>query len=150
MLIELNNKGFHVQKSTDGINFHEVTTIEGNGNTTETSFYRYVDKDVRAGQVYYYKLMQEDFDGKINPSKIVSAQLYNSESNWTVSEFIPNPAKTITSLHMNSVLNTGSCATDDDVTVIADVHATKYNTGDLPGAASGDIVTGKQIGRAHV
>lgn len=101
--VEINNKGFHVQKSTDGINFHEVTTIEGNGNTTETSFYQYVDKDVRAGQVYYYKLMQEDFDGKINPSKIVSAQLYNSESNWTVSEFIPNPAKTITSLHIESL-----------------------------------------------
>lgn len=88
--VEINNKGFEVKRSEDGISFTTIGWVDGNGNTTEPKPYSFDDKDVAANTTYYYKLQQVDFDGKSEETNIVTARITSGEQ-FTVSDFIPNP-----------------------------------------------------------
>lgn len=66
------NKGFNVQKSLDGNNFKTVGYVEGKGTSTSTVEYTYDDKEIKGGQVYYYRLEQVDYDGTSSFSKIIA------------------------------------------------------------------------------
>ncbi|MFN8293065.1 MAG: hypothetical protein U0T72_05030 [Chitinophagales bacterium] len=72
---EINNKGFEVQRSTDGENFEAIGWVDGNGYTTETISYTFEDKKVTANVVYYYRLKQIDFDAQFEITKVVSAMV---------------------------------------------------------------------------
>ncbi len=88
---EENNAGFEVQRSTDGRNFRTLTFIEGHGTTLEAQKYLFDDKELRKGQLYYYRLKQIDFDGRFEHSDVVSAQL---EEDSKISVLAPNPTHT--------------------------------------------------------
>ncbi len=88
---EENNAGFEVQRSTDGRNFRTLTFIEGHGTTLEAQKYLFDDKDLRKGQLYYYRLKQIDYDGRFEHSDVVSAQL---EEDSKISVLAPNPTHT--------------------------------------------------------
>jgi hypothetical protein len=98
---EVNNKGFDVMRSTDGIHFTKIGWVDGNGNTTDMRTYKLDDHEVVANQVYYYRLNQIDFDGKAHETKIVSANLTASET-FSISDFFPNPASTASSVMINT------------------------------------------------
>ncbi len=59
---ELNNDFFTLERSSDGRNFSELTKIAGNGTTTGTIDYEFLDKNPLRG-TSYYRLLQTDFDG---------------------------------------------------------------------------------------
>ncbi len=88
---EENNAGFEVQRSTDGRNFRTLTFIEGHGTTLEAQKYLFDDKELRKGQLYYYRLKQIDYDGRFEHSDVVSAQL---EEDSKISVLAPNPTHT--------------------------------------------------------
>jgi hypothetical protein len=70
---EKDNKGFYIQRSRDGLNFENIGFEKGFGTTLQSQNYSYMDTktlDVTA----YYRLKQEDFDGKIDYSHIISVQ----------------------------------------------------------------------------
>lgn len=67
---EVNNDGFFVQKSIDGVRFHTIGFVSGNGNTNELQAYSHMDN--AAYQNTYYRLKQIDFDGKFEYSWIIS------------------------------------------------------------------------------
>lgn len=70
---ESNNRGFAVERSVDGIsNWQQIGFVQGNGNSSITRNYNYVDVRPKSG-VNYYRLVQTDFDGHSAFSKIVSA-----------------------------------------------------------------------------
>jgi hypothetical protein len=71
---EINNDYFTVERSADGKNFTEVTTVNGKGNSKEVNKYSAVDYMPYSG-VTYYRLKQTDFDGKFTYSKTVAVQL---------------------------------------------------------------------------
>ncbi|MFT3680951.1 MAG: T9SS type A sorting domain-containing protein [Ferruginibacter sp.] len=87
--MELNCKGYEIERSTDGRLFTKVASVDGAGNSSRELSYS-VNDNVMAvtGAVVYYRLKQVDFDGKASYSKIVPARLKKSSSDFTVS---PNP-----------------------------------------------------------
>lgn len=67
---EINNHFFKVLKSTDGLNFNELKTVEGAGNSNILLSYRVLDVEPIDG-LCYYRLLQMDFDGKFEYSPTV-------------------------------------------------------------------------------
>ena len=88
---EINNSGFELERSTDGVNFDFVQWIPGAGNSTEQVDYSYDDYQVLADQMYYYRLKQVDYDGEVEYTYIVNAMLYGDQF-FEVSEFMPSVA----------------------------------------------------------
>jgi hypothetical protein len=77
---EQNNSHFEIERSTNGAEFENIGTIEGNGTTVATSKYNFVD--VAPAMVSYYRLSQVDFDGNFEHSNIVIVkrnQITNNE-----------------------------------------------------------------------
>jgi hypothetical protein len=69
---ELNNDYFGVERSADGLLFHEIGRVAGHGNSNVANHYQYFDEQALAG-TSYYRLNQVDFNGdsKIYPVKAV-------------------------------------------------------------------------------
>jgi hypothetical protein len=90
---EVNNDGFVVERSLDGITFEKIGYVDGNGTTNEKTIYTFQDDSVQYNRLYYYRLKQIDFDGTTSYSNIVSAKLiFNQLEGWTVSNFFPSPS----------------------------------------------------------
>ena len=89
---EINNEGFEVLRSTDGVNFERIAWIDGNGNSTEINEYVFNDRGVDKGMTYYYQLKQIDYDGQYEYFDIKSARL-DGKTTFTVGALIPNPSK---------------------------------------------------------
>jgi hypothetical protein len=71
---ELNNEGFHVERSVDGSFWENTGFVAGNGTTTGTQRYQFLDEKPLPG-VNYYRLRQRDFDGKEEFSQVVAIDL---------------------------------------------------------------------------
>lgn len=102
--LEINNDGFFVERSTDGINFSTIGWVEGNDNTTTTHYYTFDDVNVAPNVVYYYRLKQMDNDGAFEYTYIVNAMITSGEV-FNISEFIPNPAQDLTKLIVTTSSN---------------------------------------------
>ncbi|MFK7947613.1 MAG: T9SS type A sorting domain-containing protein [Saprospiraceae bacterium] len=87
---EINNKGFWLQRSTNGVDFENLTWIDGQGNSTEIHTYQYLDKNIVPNTIYYYRLKQIDFDESYDYSNIVNAHI-----NATLGGIViyPNPIR---------------------------------------------------------
>ena len=85
---EIDNAGFSIQRSLDGKNWVDIGWVDGHGSTTETWNYDFLDVFPASG-IDYYRLMQEDYDGHISASKVVSVLLDGERMGLTVA---PNPA----------------------------------------------------------
>jgi hypothetical protein len=88
--VEIDNKGFEIQRSTNGQDFTTIGWVDGNGNSTQTITYKYDDRDVQSGITYYYRLKQIDYDGDFEYSNIVSASLIG-ENSFDLMGMYPNP-----------------------------------------------------------
>ena len=86
---EVNNDGFEIQKSKDGVVWNILDFVEGQGTVSGLSIYESVDKSPTQG-ANYYRLKQIDFNGKFEYSKIVSVEFYNRLNELKIS---PNPVK---------------------------------------------------------
>ncbi len=88
---ELNNKGFEIERSSDGIEFSKVKFVEGKGNTNKVSNYLTLDIDAflsARSNTLYYRLKQLDADGSFSYSNIVSVS--KSELSGSIVLY-PNP-----------------------------------------------------------
>jgi hypothetical protein len=83
---EINNKGFEVEKSFDGISFNTLDFVAAKGNATSKASYNLQDKNL--GELQYYRLKQIDNDGKYSYSNVV---LVKSKFNQQRILFITNP-----------------------------------------------------------
>jgi hypothetical protein len=77
---ETNNKGFDVEKSADGQNFASIGFVNSNGQAKGGN-YTFSDPKLVSGN-NYYRLKQEDLDGKFNYSSIINLQF--SKFDWSV------------------------------------------------------------------
>jgi hypothetical protein len=73
-MAEINNDYFIVEKSTDGTNWDELLTVNGQGNTSEQTYYSQIDIDGCNGTCYY-RLTQVDFDGNSEKFKVVAVSV---------------------------------------------------------------------------
>jgi Pregnancy-associated plasma protein-A/Secretion system C-terminal sorting domain/Calx-beta domain len=87
---ETNNKGFTIERSTDGAHFEPIGWMDGAINSSRQTNYRYADNFVQPGKWYYYRLRQTDLDRRENLSDIRQAKLASDAIlQVTIS---PNPA----------------------------------------------------------
>lgn len=96
---EVNNEGFYIERSNDGVTWQELSFVDGNGTTTDVIDYQYVDKNVSYG-ISYYRLRQVDFDGAFEYSNIISLE---SDENVQVLNVYPIPASTQLTLQYTSL-----------------------------------------------
>ncbi len=92
---EVNNRGFSVERSIDNKTWEPINFVKGKGTSNELNKYTHHDVDVTqlgVGEIYY-RLIQEDFDGKQEtlPTRVVSLNGIDAPVNISV---MPNPAQT--------------------------------------------------------
>lgn len=87
---EINNKGFVIERSTDGSHFETIGWMDGAMNSSDRKNYSYTDNFVQPNQLYYYRLRQTDIDSRESLSAIRQARI-NDRAVLQVS-ISPNPA----------------------------------------------------------
>lgn len=92
---ETNNMGFEVEKLS-GSSWDKIGFVNGNGTTTETKAYSFVDKNVNAG-TYSYRLKQIDFDGTFEYSNVIEVDV-SSPQQFELSQNYPNPFNPATTI----------------------------------------------------
>ncbi|MEJ2193594.1 MAG: lectin-like protein [Ignavibacteriaceae bacterium] len=86
---EQNNSGFEVQRSKFESVWEKITFIGGNGTTTQSYNYSYVDNNLTAGK-YLYRLKQIDFDGGFKYSNEIEVEV-NVPLTFGLEQNYPNP-----------------------------------------------------------
>jgi len=89
-LTEINNDYFTIERSKNGINWEEIETVTGAGNSSTRLEYFKSDYEPYSG-VSYYRLKQTDFDGAYTYSNIVTVNIYSADI--TDINVYPNPVK---------------------------------------------------------
>ena len=84
---EINNDYFILERSSNGVIFEEIVTINGNGNSNTLMEYNYIHNF--PDELEYYRLKQLDFDGKYEYSNIIAI----SSKNGNNVNIYPNPSK---------------------------------------------------------
>lgn len=88
---EDNNDRFIIERSGDGQLFEPIASVKGKGNSLKSETYSFADTGILSG-VYYYRLKQVDFDGKVFYSAVRSVFLPFANTGITV---FPNPARVL-------------------------------------------------------
>jgi hypothetical protein len=100
---ETNNKGFEIQRSSDGTAFSVigfVNSLAADGNSTSVNNYSFIDKQVVANR-QFYRLRQVDFDNHSQFSSIVRIEGEKPLS-IRVEGIFPNPAGSLTQVMIAS------------------------------------------------
>ncbi len=103
---ETNNSGFHVERSADGLNFSSLGFVAGksiNGNSTVNIGYSFTDAQPLNGTMYY-RLKQEDLDGRFHYSKVVAVR--TEQRSIQLLNLYPNPVLKDVNIMLNAELNT--------------------------------------------
>lgn len=95
---ETNNRGFVIERSSNGNEFEQVGFVKGQGTTTEKTIYRYVD-DARKFTLLKYRLRQTDYDGSVNYSSIIDVEIL--PENFKVWQNFPNPFNPVTTIEFD-------------------------------------------------
>jgi zinc-dependent metalloproteinase lipoprotein len=106
---ETNNKGFDVERSTDGSTFSKIGWVDA-GNSPLVNKYSFDDLNLSKGNRYYYRLKQFDIDNHFSYSPVINI-VYVGKQSFT---WYPNPVKNVLSIQNNGVAK-------DAVVVITDI-----------------------------
>src|SRR5690606_13231670 len=82
------NDFFTIEKSENGIDYRELKTIPGSGNSNLMVVYNFKDEDPHMGN-NYYRLKQTDIDGTFHYSSAIAVESKTQEINQF--SFGPNP-----------------------------------------------------------
>lgn len=96
-MTEINNSGFQIEKSSDGINFLKVGFVKGNGNSNELISYSFSDRSFNSS--FYYRLKQIDYNGVFEFSEIIFLENKRSTQRYIIS---PNPIEKNVDIHFQS------------------------------------------------
>lgn len=78
-LQEQNTSVFIVRRSTNGINWTDISRLPAAGNSQTTLSYSYTDPQSPAG-ITYYQIMQQDLDGRQTYSPVLTSKCAQPES----------------------------------------------------------------------
>jgi len=99
---EKNNHGFEVERNLND-NWATIGFVEGNGTTTEKSFYQFVDDFSNYGYsgMLQYRLKQIDLDGTYSYSGTVAVDLKVLRKGYHLRRNYPNPFNPSTNIGFN-------------------------------------------------
>ncbi len=137
---ELNNKGFDIQRSIDGISYSSIGFIDSkSSNSSSTLTYDFVDA-APVSSTTYYRLQQVDKDGKTSLSNVVVIDGIKS-TQLEVASVYPNPATSELNIIITSPDNdnvtlvvtdiTGKTITTKAIKAIAGNNKTTINVNSL-------------------
>lgn len=86
-LSEIDNLGFEIQRSSNGVNWFPIGFVDGNRTTMQKSSYDFIDQNPRSGN-NLYRLKQINLDGSYEYSKVISVTV-DKENEIDV---FPNPS----------------------------------------------------------
>lgn len=66
---EINNSGFYIERSDNGIDYKSLDFVEGAGDSNELIDYTYLDCTIERNA--YYRLLQVDYDGQFDYGPVV-------------------------------------------------------------------------------
>ncbi len=84
---ETDNDYFTIERSIDGVSFKKLGEVNGNGTTTVSLAYTFIDRSPQNGD-NYYRLKQTDYNGKVSFSDI---RIANLESIKIAVSIVPVP-----------------------------------------------------------
>jgi hypothetical protein len=84
---EVNNEYFTIERSSNGVDFDSILSVNGNIALNLIQNYATIDENPLKG-ISYYRLKQTDFDGKFTYSNI---EIINNISGLSSVKFYPNP-----------------------------------------------------------
>ena len=86
---EINTQDFDVERHTgDGI-FETIGHVKASGNSSVLKLYAWDDENVHPGKSYFYRIKQNDLDGRYTYSNIVEVHI---PAKFNGVELYPNPA----------------------------------------------------------
>lgn len=97
---QINNDYFTIERTTDGVTYETIGTVDGAGNSNQTKSYSFVDTKPVAG-TSYYSLKQTDFNGKYKRLQLIDVNC-DRNIDFTIR---PNPSNgefTIEGVALNS------------------------------------------------
>lgn len=95
---EQNTKDFEVQYSTNTQDWAVLGSVTAAGNSSNTKNYNFTHNSPLKGSIYnYYRIKQNDLDGKFSYSKIVSI-IYNEPGNDVM--LYPNPVRDVITIFL--------------------------------------------------
>ncbi|MBO0359403.1 T9SS type A sorting domain-containing protein [Hymenobacter sp. BT186] len=101
---EKNNARFVIERSLDGKDFQAVGTLAGQGTSTQSRSYQFVDeRAAAAANLVYYRLRQQDTDGTSSLSAVQAVRFNGNTSNTPVIGLYPNPTTANASLDLRSL-----------------------------------------------
>lgn len=95
---EINNSGFEIERSASGFEWEKIGFVKGAGNSTATLNYSFSDFKV-SEQIYYYRLKQLDFNGKITYSRSILLTNEVTKDSF-VQQIFPNPFHSFLSIEL--------------------------------------------------
>ncbi len=98
-ITEIDNDYFEIYRSFNGEDFEKIGIVDGNGTSTSTIDYSFIDNDVRTGNVYYY-LRQYDFNGSSNLSKTIALNRAINQTGFLSA--YPNPTESSIYIEINN------------------------------------------------
>jgi hypothetical protein len=93
---EINNRGFEIQKSADGINWKKIGFVNGSINSSVEKDYQFADANPFSGK-NFYRLLQLDVDNKGTYSSVVSVK-FLQQGFYSISN---NPGNGLYHLHID-------------------------------------------------
>ena len=99
-LSEINNKGFAVERSADGITWNQLQFVNASTSGSNGASYSATDNSPLSG-VNYYRLKQVDNDGKFTYSSTASVNFGSTDV--VGFSFYPNPAKSQINVALQTV-----------------------------------------------
>ena len=91
---QLNNDRFIIEYSKNGVNFSQIGSTAGAGNSNTLQEYNFTHRNPVQGN-NYYRIQQIDYDGKYSTSKVTKVWY----DNYQKVQVYPNPASSTVTLH---------------------------------------------------
>ena len=88
---EINNQGFDIERSDNGINnWNKVGFVKGSGTTNQEKDYKYTDSKLQSGK-YKYRLKQVDYNGNFEYYTLQNEINITVPGKFVLSQNYPNP-----------------------------------------------------------
>lgn len=97
---EVDNKGFYIERSQNGIDFKSIGFVNGAGTSSVLHTYQFIDKNCTAATTYY-RLLQVDFNGDYAYTKTIALSGNNNPDAWV--SLFPNPVYTSLSILFSEI-----------------------------------------------